>query len=877
MKIQRIVENLVMKHSKAILLFFLVLTVGSALLLPKLTRDPSPWLLEETHPARVNLETLRENYTGAGNSILVLLEAEDTVFNPDTLSRIQKLTTAFESLQILTNKNIEDLEMMAGELGGETGSILESIIHNHFNEDALEELDSVRELLGPNGQNISRHLALLEIICERLAPVIEVTSLANTDNILGTDDGLDVNPIYEEVPKLKNELLEMREKVWSNELFRRVLVTEDNRFTGIYIEIVTKDEAAEDQLLLYESIKNILEIKIPGDEKHYIAGSPSATAMIGKTMETDSNRLFPVVIILVMACLWFTFRMYKGIMVPMAVVILSVVVTLALKVLFNIPINIITSALPIFIISIGVADGIHIFSEYRDHLMEGMNKRDAVRRTIQNLTMPVILTSITTAGAFWSLSITEIIKIKHFGLFVAAGTLIAMVFSLLFIPALLTVLPQSEKIRKKRESKLDQYFARGLESLSMVVIKKPVPVLLLFSVIISAAIYGTFQVKVDNNFVKYLMPDSDIVISTDKLNKEAAGSLTLNLLIDSSRSEAEPLKNPENLKAISNLTHVLDQHRLVGKTLGLTRLIERLNFVLHNEDPAFNRIPNTVETIEDSTDPGKKPVRVSGRNMISQLLLLYENSGGDTLSDVVDSEYKHANLPLILRTNSSMEIAELVDDIRAYTRVNFPEDLKVDFGGSAYVEVASTMEIVTGQVKSLVISFLLVFLMLVYLFRSIQKGLLAMIPLTTTILINFGVMGFFGVPLDVGTALVSSIVIGIGVDYSIHYMSRLQESIRNGKTFKEGIQYTVKHSGRAITANSFTVGIGFTALLVSIFTPLVTMGWMITMTMIVSAAATIVLLPAVLSLVQKGFVRKTVTGLRKIEGPMIHSKKKYAS
>jgi len=707
--------------------------------------------------------------------------------------------------------------------------------------------------------------------------VIEVTSLSNTDNILGTDDGLDVNPIYEEVPGSINELLEIREKVWSNELFRKILVTEDNKYTGIYIEIVTKDEEAEDQLLLYESIKDILETKIPGKEKHYIAGSPSATAMIGKTMETDSTRLFPVVIILVMVCLWFTFRMFKGIMVPMAVVILSVVVTLALKVLFNIPINIITSALPIFIISIGVADGIHIFSEYRDHLMEGMKKLDAVRKTIQNLTMPVILTSITTAGAFWSLSITEIIKIKHFGLFVAAGTLIAMVFSLLFIPALLTVLPQSEKIRKKRESKLDRNFSRGLESLSIAVIKKPVPVLLTVVAIISVAIYGTLQVKVDNNFVKYLMPDSDIVISTDKLNKAAAGSLTLNLLIDSTRSEEEPLKNPENLKAISDLSNYLDQHRLVGKVLGLARLIERLNFVLHNEDPAFNRIPNTVETIEDSTNPGKNSVQISGRNMISQFLLLYENSGGDTLSDVVDTEYKHANLPVILRTNSSMEISELVDDIRIYTRMHFPEDLKVDFGGSAYVEVASTMEIVTGQVKSLIISFILIFLMLVYLFRSIQKGLMAMIPLTTTILINFGVMGVFGVPLDVGTALVSSIVIGIGVDYSIHYMSRLQESIRKGKTFKEGIQYTVKHSGKAITANAFTVGIGFTALLVSIFTPLVTMGWMITMTMIVSAAATIIVLPAVLSLVQKGFVRKTVTRQRRIERPMIHSKKKYAS
>ena len=218
MRIQSIVENLVIKHSKTVLLFFLILTVGSAMLLPKLTRDPSPWLLEETHPARVNLETLRENYTGSKNSILVLLEAGETVFNPDTLSRIQKLTEAFESLQILTDKDIKDVKVMADELGGETGSILESIIHNHFDEDTLENLDLVRELINPNGKNTSKYLGLITKVTERLAPVIEVTSLANTDNILGIDDGLDVNPIYEEVPKTKNELLKIRENVWSNEV-----------------------------------------------------------------------------------------------------------------------------------------------------------------------------------------------------------------------------------------------------------------------------------------------------------------------------------------------------------------------------------------------------------------------------------------------------------------------------------------------------------------------------------------------------------------------------------------------------------------------------------------------------------------------------------
>jgi len=134
--------------------------------------------------------------------------------------------------------------------------------------------------------------------------------------------------------------------------------------------------------------------------------------------------------------------------------------------------------------------------------------------------------------------------------------------------------------------------------------------------------------------------------------------------------------------------------------------------------------------------------------------------------------------------------------------------------------------------------------MLVLIFRSFYRGVMGMIPLVFTVLFNFGFMGYFGVNLDIGTALVSSIVIGIGVDYSIHYLSRMFSEIAQGATLQDAISKTVRRSGKAITSNAVTVGFGFLALSVSEFLPLVTLSWMIWLTLNISALATMILLPA---------------------------------
>ncbi|MCP4020642.1 MAG: MMPL family transporter, partial [Desulfobacteraceae bacterium] len=353
------------------------------------------------------------------------------------------------------------------------------------------------------------------------------------------------------------------------------------------------------------------------------------------------------------------------------------------------------------------------------------------------------------------------------------------------------------------------------------------------------ALLGASKVKVDNNNAHYFLKNSDIRVSTHTMNKKASGSSVINLLISSTQSDGEPFKDPANLSHVDDLVRFLETHPKVGKVLSLTELIKRINLVLHDENEAFNVVP------------GKGMADTNAQNMISQLLLLYENGGGDALSDFTDTGYQNLNLTVILKTTSSLEMFNFKRKVNAFVTQNFPKHLSLCVSGSANVAVAATDEIVQGQMISLMVSMTVVFIMLLATFRALSHATIAMVPLAMTIAVNFGIMGFFNIPLDIGTAIISSIVIGIGVDYSIHYISRLKQNLERGMDFSDALNNTVRHSGKAIMSNAVTVGLGFIALLFSILTPLIIMGWMITVTMVVSSLCTLILIPVLFVFVEK--------------------------
>ena len=861
----KIIQGWVVRYPKRIL--FLTLFLGASVVpsLLFLKNDPSPHLLPVSHPARQALQQLREDFTGTNSGVFIMLEAKDTIFKTNTLERIQRLTEAIQNMQLLSTEDLEALNVIAEQMSGKEGLRLQKLLPKDvkdLNDMFWMEFEEMRETLENEGRWFPEWNSLLRNIEVRSAPVVEVTSISNTDDIYGSEEGLTIEKIFEVIPETPGEMKSLRRRVLENDLFRNSFFSEDGRRTGIFVELAMDEDDSENLYSTYIALERIFE-ENPGIDKHYIAGFPIVTATLRTVIDQDTQRFFPFVALLAVFFLWLTFRRPSGVAVPMLVVGFSILFTLAIMVVFEVPLNTITSALPVFLISIGVADGIHMFSEYRENRIEGHPREKAVYLMLDKLALPVTMTSITTAVGFLSLTVSDIVPILTFGIFVAVGTLLAMVLSLIFIPALLMVLP--EKVSASQEGSgiddnlsngvhhvnfMDRLLQKSLDVMTAWVLRNARPVLLAALAIFAISIYGLSQVKVESSLESYFQADAPLVIANRAMEK-MSGSRTINIVITKS-GEEEPWKNPDNLKVVEEFQEFLANEPRVKRTLSLVDLIKRISYAFNENRKEFNRLPNGFEFLEseeifeenDQTEKVTVKREISGRDLIAQYLVLYENSGGDVLSDVVDSEYLNLNLAVTISSNSTTEEEKLLQSIEDYAVRQFPQDFSMTSSGMVPINVATSNEVVTSQIRSLSGSILAVFLMLALIFRSVSRGLMGMIPLVFTVLFNFGVMGFFGVHLDIGTALVSSIVIGIGVDYSIHYLSSMFHELAVGTELHDAISNTVRRSGKAITSNAVTVGFGFLALSVSEFLPLVTLSWMIWLTLNISALATMILIPA---------------------------------
>jgi predicted RND superfamily exporter protein len=311
------------------------------------------------------------------------------------------------------------------------------------------------------------------------------------------------------------------------------------------------------------------------------------------------------------------------------------------------------------------------------------------------------------------------------------------------------------------------------------------------------------------------------------------------------------MKNPETLRALDALEQHLARNPLVGKTTSLASMVRRVSLVLHDNDPAYNRVPADEEQVIGAD--GQRHT-VPGKELISQYVLLYENGGGGLLRDVLDFKAEKAKVRIDLRTNSSNEVRAVMNDVSNFVAQSFPSDLKTRFGGTGYVLIWAGNEIIFGQVSNLLGSLVVVLLILLVAFRSLVKAILALLPVLTAGLFNFGLLGALGVKLDIGSALVSSVAIGVGVDYAIHYVTRLGQELAVTADADAALEASMRRSGPAIVANVLTVGAGFMVLLASEFIPINTIGWMVCLTQFTSGAATLILLPAILRVVRPAFL-----------------------
>jgi hydrophobe/amphiphile efflux-3 (HAE3) family protein len=660
----------------------------------------------------------------------------------------------------------------------------------------------------------------------------DVTSLYTADNIIGTELGLDVKPFFKRVPKSEEKLNELRQNVRDNEMIYERLVNTDETVTVIVAEIGDDSFSQEFYHRLLELAK-----EYEGPERLHVAGRPIVEGTMAYLGPRDMQRMVPIVIAVIILVLMLVLRSTKATFFTLLVVLFSVVWAFGLMTAFNIPIYAVSTMIPIMLIAIGVADGIHLYSHL--HLFLKANpaatKSEATFDMLRGMWKPVVMTSITTAVGFISLLTSEIFPIKYFGLFTAFGVIMAMVFSLLVVPAGLLVfgLPRW----KNKQDKAKAGDNRLLNAIARLVVRHKYVTIFVSIFVIFVSIIGMSKVWINSSFLEKFEKDSDIVLTDAFINKHFGGTSTLNVILDSENKDA--FKQPEILRAIDRLQSDVDGSlQVVGNSFALSDYLKRMNKVMHADSADYNIIPST-------------------RELVAQYLLLYEMSGDpENLWKTVDYDYQKANLTFQLKSDNSIALNSAIALIEEHIPELDELGVSVKYAGSGYKGLVFTDLILEGQIKSLILSLVIVVILLSLMFKKISAGVIGAVPIIITAFISFGVMGLLNIPLSTTTALLSSIAIGIGIDYAVHFIERYKiYAAETGDQQLTGFK-TMQHSGRAIVFNALVVIAGFLVMLASVFPPNRALGALVSMNMFTSFLGTVTIMYLLLTLSNIYFKKK---------------------
>lgn len=772
---------------------------------------------------------------------------------------------------------------------------------------------------------------------------VEVSSFANTSYIEGTSNGIVVKPLLENYEGTVDDILKFKERLLSWDLYEGSLFSRDFSAAQILVKLNTLPTETE-RNNIYTHIENTLSKINDPSINWYITGLPAVTYLISNNMEADLINLIPLVLLVVISTLYLSFRRLGGVILPLLTIIISIIWTIGLMSMLNISLSMLDTIIPVLLVAVGSAYGIHIISHYYDEIriknfkLTEAEHHDLVLGTVKRIGKPVFLAGLTTIIGFGSLISSNVIPIRTFGTFTAIGVGIALLVSSTLIPALLLLRHSSLK------SAGENIFGHNTAAFNILYNffhSHNARVIFLFLIIVGAGIYGTTRINRDSVLVEYFKEDTQIRIADKFLNEKFSGTTFFEIIV--SGTKPGDLTDPEILITIDKMNAFLKaKYPQIKKIVSFTDFIKKLNQVINysntiennsfdnsditdsveeesfefssffvEEDVPSEKIDTNKITTEKSSinndlsvsyndllqimnkayllsnnmemsadeliteinkelnykgaafyeipnDPSKYPVesREELKNLISQYLLLFSGN----LSSLTDDDIEPMKTRILVQLNDPGTILanSAAIDAEEFAKDYFPEGYSLEITGTTTLMHTLMSLITKSQTMSILISLSLVFIVLSITHKSITGGIIGIIPIGFTVLINFGVMGIFGIRLDISTAMVAAVSIGIGIDYTIHYLSYYHYERLKTDNLELVARNTLAGAGKAIIVNAVSVASGFLVLLFSKFNPLNYFGLLISITMITSSTASLTLLPILLEMFKPKFISRKI-------------------
>ncbi len=865
-----------------------------------------------------------------------------------------------------------------------------------------------------------------------LPEVSQVTSLTDVLDIRKIPDGIEVGKLVSsgDIPQTPRDLVALREYTLSKEMYRGNIVSADGRTTLLIARVrdgVNKTEVATKMREIVESV--------PGEETVYYGGIPFQMLFLTNIITRDLARLVPLVALLLAGVLFFSFHRLQGVLLPLGAVLVSTIWTLGLMHWVGLDLTIVTAAIPVLLIAIGSAYGIHLLSTYKEIEGSDGDKLDRIRRSIAAIGLPIILTGVTTMVGFLAFLFSYLTMTREFGVFAALGVLLAMVLSITLIPAVLSYLP-SRRPQANAKVQRSNWVARVMDVTADLVLAHEKLIVVGGLLVVAGSLVAIPQLQREVNMKDYFKPDSEIRQAEEMMEASFGGAIPIQILVNGDIKDPLVLKEmfrfEKYLRTIPNLTHPQSVADLIAElneqmfgrraipdtregvanlwffvegneimdqlvadndtqamiqakmgTVNTARLIAVVDSIDHHLATAappqllwlnLDTLPPPVRreaerrraadvarviTLDaehhgvEGLDPAEvlRALTAAGsasdlrlttketeavsrairdyfgseaadlpidsdsvvRNVVTGLEPLFADSlpGEPIIGSVLRQrippsvyaddpeavEYAASALRDVVRecrrtvfvdglTDSLIGMASHVPEATAQSfRTDIQGDmwaLVEDHAGVASESVppsvlsqlpgtdpAATTTLQTGmpiifkrldrsvvksQAASLVAAFVVLFILLAVRFRSFTGGLISLTPVVATILCNFILMAVLGIPLDVVTVLIGSVAVGIGIDYTIHFLARFQKEFQAGTSERDALRVPLEPTGKAIVINAPAVAVGFLVLVLGDIVPMQRFGFLIAATMVTSALGAITLLPALVLLTKARFI-----------------------
>lgn len=659
----------------------------------------------------------------------------------------------------------------------------------------------------------------------------DMASLTTTDDIAVDGGVLRIGPVMAAAPENMEQAATLQARIASNPLLADKLASADGRAVAIYVPIERKDESYRISL----EIERLAQQELSAGQRLYLAGLPVAEDTFGHKMFLEMGVTAPLVGLVIFLLLWLLFRRVTLILPAMVVAMFSVVWSMGALIGLGYTVHIMSSMIPIFLMPIAVLDAVHLLSEFYDRYPASGDRAATLRAAMDELFRPMLYTTITTAVGFASLALADIPPVRVFGVFVAVGIVAAWVLTITLIPAGIMLVPEKGLTGLAAAGRQPGAWSRWVAWLGERAFTRATTVIAAALVLLAIGVAGVTRIVVNDNPVRWFR-SGDPVRVADRVMNELFGGTYMAYLVVEGEGE-EPIKDPGVMAYLDGLGRHLEAQLKVGKVTSIADVVRRTNYVLHGADSAYDMVPDS-------------------REAIGQYLFLVQSSGDpNELDNLIDYDARAANLWVQMKSGDNQEM-EAVSASLGRIAGAAPPGLTLRWSGLTYINSVWQDLMVVGMLRAVLGSFVVALLLMVFLFRSIPLGLVSMIPLSVAILSAYALVGFIGKDYDMPIAVCSSLSLGLAIDFAIHFVHRFRERVAEMGDLGRANRAVFGLPARAIARNALVIIVGFLPLTVSSLTPYVTVGVFFATLMAFSAAASLVLLPAMIAVAGRWFFRR---------------------